>query len=111
MAIPLPLRRRDGGVALRQVQRMQRVPGADPRAVVEADRELGIEAEIGAVGVVVPLAVMDEAGIGVHVLGVERLAPARMGQDRVRHEALAAQAQHLAGDGLPMQGRLLHLAQ
>ena len=66
---------------------MQRVPGADPGPVVEGQRELRVEAEVGSFGVVVPLAEVHETGVGEDVLGVEALAPAGMGQDRIGNEA------------------------
>jgi hypothetical protein len=106
----LPVRRRDGGVAVRQIERMQRVPGADARAIVEGARKLRVEADVGALAAVVPLAVVDETRVREHVLRIERRAPARMGQDRVGREAALLQIQHGPHGGLAVQGGRLHLA-
>ncbi len=111
VAAALPLRGRDGRVAVREVQRMQRVPGADARPVVELQRKFGVKTQVSAIGVVVPLAQVDELRVGVYVLGIQGFAPARMRQDHVGLEAALAQFEHEARAGLAMQGGSVHLAQ
>ena len=83
----LPLRWGNGHIAVRQVQRVQRVPGADACPRVEADRELGVEADVGAVGAVEPFAQMHQARIWKHILGIQRFAPTGVGHDHIGHEA------------------------
>lgn len=62
--------------------------GPDAGVVVEGAWKLGVETDIGALGGVVPLAEVDESGIGKDIAKVKGVAPARMSEDDIRPEAL-----------------------
>jgi len=94
---------------MRKVQGVQRVPGAHAGLGVEAQRKLGVEACVAIGRAVVPLAKVDQAGIGEDFFGVERFAPARVGQDDVGHKALGFEFEQHTRHRLAVQHGPFHL--
>ncbi|MCY1434366.1 hypothetical protein D9M71_504250 [compost metagenome] len=88
----LPAGRRNRQVALLQVQQMQRITGTDTRVVVQASWKFGVEVSIRSLCVIVVLAEVHQRDIGINLLGIQRLAPPRMGKDDIRAIALPLQA-------------------
>ena len=106
----LPEGRRHAGIGRLEPHELDDVLGADAAVGVEARLVVGIEADVGADGMVVELEEAEQRGVGKDVLQVQRLAPAGMADDDVRHEALALQRQRLAGDFLGVEDAALGIA-
>lgn len=93
MQAVLPVRWGDALVAVFQVEQVQRVAAADARVVVHRRRKLGVEAHIRTLRVVVVLAEVDQPGVGKGIFGIERLAPAGVGDYHVGPVALALEVE------------------
>ena len=111
MHAALPGGRTDTFVAQSQIEDVQGIPGANAGMVVERGGKFRVKADIGAVGVVVPLAKVDQPGIRKDVAQIERVAPAGVGEHDVGGEALALELQIGARGSLAGTYSALHWAQ
>ncbi|MOA21740.1 hypothetical protein D3C78_1422470 [compost metagenome] len=107
MQAVLPVGGRDAQIAVLQIEQVQRIAAAHPRLLVDADGKLGIEAEIGPLGLVEVLAEVDQPCIREGILGVQGLAPPRVCDYDIRPIAPAPQIQQQPEHLLSMQHRIL----
>ncbi|MNR00914.1 hypothetical protein D3C85_1167040 [compost metagenome] len=96
MQAVLPAGRGDGLVAVFQVEQVQGVAAADADGAVDVQRKFRIEAGIGALGLVVVLAEVNQLGVQEDVLGIEGFTPAGVGDYHVRAVALGLEIQQQA---------------
>ncbi|MNF94145.1 hypothetical protein D3C84_768440 [compost metagenome] len=96
MQAVLPMGRGDAEVAVLQVEEMQGIATADAGGAVDIQRKFRIEAGIGALGLVVVLAEVNQLGVQEDVLGIEGFTPAGVGDYHVRAVALGLEIQQQA---------------
>ena len=101
----LPLGRTDSGSGSLEAQQTCGVLDPHSKRVVEAGRKFRVEPDVGALRVVVELAVEREARLGKNVAQEQRLAPSRVSVDHVGHEAVLLQLQARAHHCLPAAHR------
>ena len=90
---------------------MERVLGADPADVVQADLASRIEIHVRSEGVIEILEIPEEGRPGPHVLQVQGLAPSHVGADHVGLETLLLQGLGGARHLLAVQHTLFEIPQ
>ncbi len=102
----LPARRRHAPVGSVERHEERRVHHAQAQDLLGVGREFRVEAHVAAARAVEELAVKEHARLREHVLEKERFAPADVGEDHVRVEALALELQCTGGHLLAALDRL-----